>query len=432
MFSCSRARRVVKVLSASLVESLPLTGAGKGSAIHGATLTFHLHRSSLTEPYGVACAFGVFGDLNDMCFLRSITPDLAASSSVLSGLLPRGQPFGTEALRLLSLNGEVSPTEERVKAMMQTGRDAVFQCAVSIGADGRYGGGRSAAEVADEQEIAENGQQEIVKQPSPKRRGRKPKGRSDSGEYVYGDGSNFMSLDDDGHGAATLKQRGRPPMTRVARRVLKRSQNKGNRAAVKESGDEEVGFTEVMTATEDDGAAEATDVSTAVVDALEGMPSTPPPRAKPKRRRRTKAEMVAARQLAPAARQKPAVDPRAAAVEGELGKDSDVWYGRGKHNGVSEEEEVVAADEEAAVAAQKRRGRRSTTTTIGTDAVDDAVEAAPEKTMKRRGRKPKAAQTTEKLCNSRAAKVTEVDEEVESAVVSKSVEDGVEEEVMAF
>jgi hypothetical protein len=119
-------------------------------------------------------------------------------------------------------------------------------------------------------------------------------------------------------------------------------------------------------------------------------------------------------------------------VEGELGKDSDVWYGRGKHNGVSEEEEVVAADEEAAVAAQKRRGRRSTTTTIGTDAVDDAVEAAPEKTMKRRGRKPKAAQTTEKLCNSRAAKVTEVDEEVESAVVSKSVEDGVEEEVMAF
>ncbi|KPA78955.1 hypothetical protein ABB37_06019 [Leptomonas pyrrhocoris] len=387
MFSCCRARYVVKVLSAALMESLPLNAANKGALAYRATLVFHLHRSNAAESYGIACAFGVLGDFNDVCFVRSITPALVAGSSVLSGVLRRGgKAVSEEALRVLSVNGEVSPTEERLKELMERGRDVVFQCAVAAPVEG----GADAA--ADADQAGGKGEEKKAKSEAEIVRTQKRRRRTH-----------------------------RPPIRAGIRRVLKHAQNKGSRATMPHNEDEEMeAVVDAVEGTEfeeeaaagavgDLASAKAAHVTEEVMEALQSMQSgAPPPPSKPKRHRRTKAEMAAARLQMAAVKETAAVKPEGVEV-GDRREDVDeIWFRREQR-----------ADSEAAQeppTAPRRRGRRSGKKAVAEAEADSTQTAAPMK-KKRQGRTPKAAKKATKPRRSRKATTsTDVGEPEEADV----------------
>lgn len=394
MLCCSRARRAVKVLSASLSESFPLTGSNKNALVHRATLTFHLHRSSPMEAFGVACAFGVLDDFADVCFVRSVSADLTASSTVLASLLRHGKPASTEALRVLSLNGEVNPSEKRVKALMKKGRDAIFQCAVSTPVESLEevddDDAAAAAGVDEDEEALESGvseeDDEAARTSKPGRRGRKPVRAmlEEAGKTSHAAAPQDDDADSDEVSSveASFKKRGRKPLKGGPRRVLRRAENKGKRAAMTryDAEAEEGG----AAAEVEETAAEAA-VNEAVKAALESTP--PPAQIKARRHRRTKAEMAAARMQLAAAKAKADRQAKTDEADGDDGDEADdnVWYRRGKKKRMEDvdEEGPTGADgdevEQATPLKTKRGRKKKKANRPDESAKKDAAEAAADK-----------------------------------------------------
>ncbi|KPI84811.1 hypothetical protein ABL78_6139 [Leptomonas seymouri] len=408
MFSGCRLRYAVKVVSASLIESLPFTGGSKDAFAYRATLAFHLHRTTPSEPYGVACAFDVAGELTESCFLRSIAPTLAASSSVLSAVLHNGVPASEKALRVLSVDGEVNLSEERLMELMRKGRDTVFQCAVSAVAGGTAG---DAADLhAAGAGVGLMHEVEAVAMKRPAKRGRKPKSAggtpsaADRGDAADMEGE---QRDADAVEEAGPKRRGRKPLTGVARRQLKRAQNRGQRVSM--VGHEDYGSKASVGSVASADAAQAPE---------EGMKTLSPmaearPLSKQRRRRRTKAEMAAAR-LRMAA-EEAHTEPRP------LGGESDIWFRRGPEAGV----EGV----DAPPAAPTPRGHPRRYKAAAATDEDDAAAVAPVK--KKRGRKPRPVEETSEHRGPRTVEPATVfedskDAEVHVAVVQNAGRPGVE------
>ncbi|XQJ29315.1 hypothetical protein NXY56_005358 [Leishmania guyanensis] len=126
----------VKVVSASLIESMVFSGTGRPTANSHATLTFHLHRVRDSESFGVDYAFRPFGGVRAQCFVRGMPADLVASSAALRGVLGNGQASYQNSIRVTSINGVVRLTKKTVRGLLDSGRDAVVQCAVSAVAGG--------------------------------------------------------------------------------------------------------------------------------------------------------------------------------------------------------------------------------------------------------------------------------------------------------
>lgn len=395
MLCCSRARRAVKVLSASLSESFPLTGSNKNALVHRATLTFHLHRSSPMEAFGVACAFGVLDDFPDVCFVRSVSADLTASSTVLASLLRHGKPASTEALRVLSLNGEVNPSEKRVKALMKKERDAIFQCAVSTPVESLEevdDDDAAAAGVEEDEEALDSGVSEEDDEASgtskPGRRGRKPvhamseeAGKTSPAAAPQDDDADS---DEVSSVEAAPKKRGRKPLKGGPRRVLRRAENKGKRATMTRYDAE---AEEGGTAAEAEETASEAAVNEAVKAALES--TSPPAQIKVRRHRRTKAEMAAARMQLAAAKAKADRQAKTDEADGDDGDEADdnVWYRRGKKKRMEDvdEEGPTGADgdevEQAKPLKTKRGRKEKKANRPDESAKKDAAEAAAEKSM---------------------------------------------------
>lgn len=186
MFSRNKLWRGVKVVSASLVESLPAPDKEKPAMHRHATLTFHLQRFRASERFGIDCAFRPFGDSPDQCFVRRMPADLVASSAVLRGVLgSEGRAAHNSAVRVTSINGVTGLSQATVRQLLASGREVVVQCAVSGVAESTAAPDDSAAAAEEEH---------VVASPAPKRRGR-PKATASSAE--------------DEDTAAPVKKRGR-------------------------------------------------------------------------------------------------------------------------------------------------------------------------------------------------------------------------------
>ncbi|GET91097.1 hypothetical protein, unknown function [Leishmania tarentolae] len=120
-----------RVVSVSLIESMP--SPGKGESIPGshATLTFHLHRFHDKESFGVDCAFEPFSGSEKQCFVRGMDTNLIASSAALQSVLGDRKPAHTRSIRVTSINGIAKLTKTTVRELFGTKSDVVVQCTVS-------------------------------------------------------------------------------------------------------------------------------------------------------------------------------------------------------------------------------------------------------------------------------------------------------------
>lgn len=158
----------VRVVSASLIESMPSRGTGRPTTGSHATLTFHLHRLHNSESFGVDCNFQSFDGCNEECFVRSMSADLVASSAALKSVLGDGKAARTSSVRVTSINGIPRLTKATVRELFDSGCDVVVQCAVSAVAD-------SPSDPKQMDTGLEREEDEAEAMRAPKKRGRKPK-----------------------------------------------------------------------------------------------------------------------------------------------------------------------------------------------------------------------------------------------------------------
>ncbi|KAG5497567.1 hypothetical protein JKF63_03831 [Porcisia hertigi] len=113
----------VKVVSATLIEAMPLPDKRVPTAGSHRTLTFHLHRLRRKETFGIDC--------DEQCFVRGMPGDLVSSSAALQGVFGNGQLAHKSAAQVISINGVITRSKATVQELLDSGLDVIVQCNLS-------------------------------------------------------------------------------------------------------------------------------------------------------------------------------------------------------------------------------------------------------------------------------------------------------------
>ncbi|KAG5471990.1 hypothetical protein CUR178_02655 [Leishmania enriettii] len=212
----------VKVVSASLIESMPLLEKGRITTGSYATLTFHLRRFYKSEKFGFDCTFQPFGGCGAECFVSGMRADLVASSAALRSVLGSGQTAHKGAVRVTSINGVPRLTEATVRELLDSGRDVVVQCDVSAVTASGFERGRADA-------AARGKKNEAERVHTSERRGRRSKA-ADTDALDADD----TEIAEEGMGkeVRTRRRRGRERLRKASKVSKKRLRYAGVRSVV--------------------------------------------------------------------------------------------------------------------------------------------------------------------------------------------------------
>ncbi|CAJ1991287.1 protein of unknown function - conserved [Leishmania donovani] len=381
----------VRVVSASLIESMPSPGMGCPTTGSHATLTFHLHRLHNSESFGVDCDFQSVGGCDEQCFVRGMSADLVASSAALKSVLGDGKAARTSSVRVTSINGIARLTKAAVRELFDSGRDVVVQCAVSAVAGSPSDPRQFDTGLEREEDGAEATR-------TPKKRGRKPKAPvtgalgSDDTEIVGTSSKNAVKRPGRRARGLSLKK------PKVSKKRLRYS---GARSAVRQ-----------MTSKETDLPAD--DIDAAALETLHKVAPVKPVRTRG--RRSTKREAL--------------LDAKwRSTAAGETS--DDVWFAYAEATPAEGGEDDEARPEDAAVPTRRRRGRPAKMAAADAPTEAETVAAAkrgrrrpasrtfePEKQKKtsgRRGRPRKMDKAVEILGTTQAAEVSSKEKPAEQS-----------------
>lgn len=326
----------VRVVSVSLIESMPFPGMGRPPTGSHATLTFHLHRFRNSESFGVDCKFQSFGGCDEQCFVRGMSADLVASSAALKSVLGNGKAAHTNSVRVTSINGIASLTKTTVQELFDSGRDVIVQCAVSAVAD-------SPSDPRQVDTGMEREEDEAEATRTPKKRGRKPKvpvtgalGADDT-EVVGAPSKN---------GAKRRGRRARGLSLKNPKVSKKRLRYSGARSVVKQMTRKDTdlsvddGLSADAEAVDETAASAADEINAAALETLHKLAPVAPVRTRG--RRSTKREAL--------------LDPKWRSTA--VGQTSDdFWFTHAEATPAEGGEDDEARPEDAAVPTRKRRGR---------------------------------------------------------------------------
>ncbi|KAG5495808.1 hypothetical protein JIQ42_02673 [Leishmania sp. Namibia] len=345
----------VKVVSASLIESMPLLGKGRITTGSYATLTFHLRRFYKSESFGFDCTFQPFGGSGVECFVSGMRADLVASSAALRGVLDGRQTAHKSAVRVTSINGVARLTEAAVRELLDSGRDVVVQCDVS--AVTPSGSDRGQADAA-----ARGKKNEAERVRTSGRRERKPKAAAT--DALDGDDTEIAE-EGIGKVVRTRRRRGRERPRKALKAGKKRLRYAGARSVV-EMTHEDADFSSVdggsLTDVETPGpvtAAAAEDINAAALATLNELAPVKPVRTRG--RRSTKLEKMRG------------VKHQSTALAKAPG---DVWFTQAKKTAVDGREDVEVPAADTARTARKRRSRPPKMAMTDAPAAVNAVKAA--------------------------------------------------------
>ncbi|KAG5471316.1 hypothetical protein LSCM1_01395 [Leishmania martiniquensis] len=344
----------VKVVSASLIESLVSTGKGRPTAGTYATLTFHLHRFYKDESFGVDCAFRRSGGRGAQCFVCGMRADLVASSAALRGVLGNRQAAREGLLRVTSINGVDRLTEATMREVLDDSHDVVVQCDVSAIAARASDRGEGDADVG-------GSESEAAALDTPKRRRRRPTVTVTDALDGDSDGGAGWAL---GKKVGGRGRHGRGASLKAPKASKKRRRYAGARSVMEEvthrdaefSGDG--GSLPDVVEFDSDAVATAEDINAAALEALNELAPVKPVRTRG--RRSTEVE-----EMCTAEEQSTAFQETA----------DSAWFRPAKSTTVDEGEEVETRAADAAVPPRKRRGRPPKRAMANVPAADDAVEA---------------------------------------------------------
>ncbi|CBZ36502.1 hypothetical protein, unknown function [Leishmania donovani] len=400
----------VRVVSASLIESMPSPGMGCPTTGSHATLTFHLHRLHNSESFGVDCDFQSVGGCDEQCFVRGMSADLVASSAALKSVLGDGKAARTSSVRVTSINGIARLTKAAVRELFDSGRDVVVQCAVSAVAGSPSDPRQFDTGLEREEDGAEATR-------TPKKRGRKPKAPvtgalgSDDTEIVGTSSKNAVKRPGRRARGLSLKK------PKVSKKRLRYS---GARSAVRQMTSKETDMpaddsvSADAEAVDPASASAADDIDAAALETLHKLAPVKPVRTRG--RRSTKREAL--------------LDAKwRSTAAGETS--DDVWFAYAEATPAEGGEDDEARPEDAAVPTRRRRGRPAKMAAADAPTEAETVAAAkrgrrrpasrtfePEKQKKtsgRRGRPRKMDKAVEILDTTQAAEVSSKEKPAEQS-----------------